>query len=172
MDDSIFTSKDVAPEDEKPAIGVTNILSPDRIVFLERANKIDSLTCLAQRLASAPQVKNAPELLAEILKREKLMSTAIGHGLAIPHVCIASVSDLVMAVGISRNAITDFQLIDDSPVHFVIMIAAAANQHSYYLRTLSHFSARLKDTALRSALLDAQTPSEAFGLLVSAFTVA
>ena len=95
------------------------------------------------------------------------MSTAIGRGIAIPHVRLASVTDLVMAVGICRNDIIDFQSIDDTPVRLLFMIAAAYNQHSYYLQTLSFFSSRLKSVSLRENLLAAETPLDAYNLLLS-----
>jgi PTS system nitrogen regulatory IIA component len=148
------------------AIQIENIVSPDRIIFLDYASKRDALQALADNLANAPQVKNRQELIQEILKRENLMSTAIGRGIAIPHVRLASVTDLVVSVGISREDICDFQALDDEPVRLLFMIAAAYNQHAYYLQTLSFFSARLKNRELRLSLLDAGTPQEAYNLLL------
>ena len=66
-------------------IQVKNILSPDRIIFLNHSTKHDALVELASNLSTAPQVKYSDELAVEILKREELMSTAIGRGIAIPH---------------------------------------------------------------------------------------
>lgn len=146
-------------------VQVKNILSPDRIVFLSHSTKHDALLALADVLGTAPQVKNRQELAVEILKREDLMSTAIGRGIAIPHVRLSSVTDLVMAVGISKVDIIDFQTIDDAPVRLLIMIAAAYNQHAYYLQTLSFFSSKLKNRELRDALLGAQTVADAYMLL-------
>lgn len=148
-------------------VQVPNILSPDRIVFLNHSTRHDALIELSQVLASAPQIKNRQELTTEILKREELMSTAIGRGIAIPHVRLSSVTDLVMAVGLCRNDIIDFQPIDDVPVRLLFMIAAAYNQHAYYLQTLSFFSTKLKNPALREGLLGADTPLAAYNLLVS-----
>ena len=65
------------------AVQVKNILSPDRVVFITQSAKRDALTELANVLANAPQVKRGDELLSEILKREELMSTAVGRGIAI-----------------------------------------------------------------------------------------
>lgn len=158
------SSKPSAPPN---LVQIRNILSPDRIVFLSHSTKQDALVALAETLGTAPQVKNSQELTAEILKREELMSTAIGRGIAIPHVRLASVTDLVMAVGISRTDIIDFQAIDDTPVRLLFMIAAAYNQHSYYLQTLSFFSSRLKSQELRDSLLEAETPLDAYNLLLS-----
>ncbi|ULQ59673.1 PTS sugar transporter subunit IIA [Brucepastera parasyntrophica] len=147
-------------------IHVQNILSPDRIVMLNHSTRHDALVSLSETLGTAPQIKNRHELTAEILKREELMSTAIGRGIAIPHVRLSSVTDLVMAVGICRNDIIDFQTIDDVPVRLIFMIAAAYNQHSYYLQTLSYFSKKLKNSDLRDSLLNAQTPLDAYNLLI------
>jgi PTS system nitrogen regulatory IIA component len=147
-------------------VQVKNILSPDRIIFLNHSTKHDALLELANNLSTAPQVKYSQELAVEILKREELMSTAIGRGIAIPHVRLSSVTDLVMSVGISKADIIDFQTIDDTPVRLLFMIAAAYNQHSYYLQTLSFFSSKLKSRELREALLAVNTPLEAYNLLV------
>jgi PTS system nitrogen regulatory IIA component len=72
----------------------------------------------------------------------------------------------VVSVGISRTDIVDFQALDDEPVRLLFMIAAAYNQHAYYLQTLSFFSARLKNRELRDALLAATTPENVYALLV------
>ena len=148
-------------------VQMKNILSPDRVVFINQSSKRDALVELSNVLATAPQVKNGSELLSEILKREELMSTGIGRGIAIPHVRLSSVTDLVVAVGVCKSNIEDFQTIDDVPVNILIMIAAAYNQHSYYLKTLSHFSSKLKNTELRDAITKASTPREVYDLIVN-----
>ncbi|MDR2535061.1 MAG: PTS sugar transporter subunit IIA [Treponema sp.] len=150
------------------AVQIDALISPDRILFLEYSTKRDALLALADNLAKAPQVKNRNELFAEILKREELMSTAIGRGIAIPHVRLSSVTDLVVAVGISKKDIIDFQVLDDEPVRLLFMIAAAYNQHAYYLQTLSFFSARLKNQELRNALVNAENPQSVYTLLLGA----
>jgi nitrogen PTS system EIIA component len=148
-------------------VQIQNILSPDRILFLNYSKKRDALVALAENLASAPQIKSRQELVAEILRREELMSTAIGRGIAIPHVRLSSVTDLVVSVGVSQSDIIDFQSLDDVPVRLLFMIAAAYNQHAYYLQTLSFFSSKLKNNELRSSLMAAKTPQEVYSLLVS-----
>ena len=158
-------SSNIKKEENNPEVIVKNILSPDRIVFINHTTKRDALVELANNLSTAPQVKYSDELVTEILKREELMSTAIGRGIAIPHVRLSSVTDLVMSVGICKKDRIDYQSIDEIPVRILIMIAAAYNQHTYYLQTLSFFSSKLKEKALRDKLLDASTPEEAYALL-------
>jgi PTS system nitrogen regulatory IIA component len=95
------------------------------------------------------------------------MTTAIGRGIAIPHVRLASVTDLVVSVGVSQTDIIDFQTLDDEPVRLVLMIAASYNQHAYYLQTLSFFSARLKNQDFRADILSAASPLEVYKLLTA-----
>ena len=149
-------------------VQVKNILAPNRVIFISQTSRHDALVELATALSSAPQVKRSDELVSEILKREELMSTAIGRGIAIPHVRLSSVTDLVMAVGVCKTPVTDFQPIDDMPVSLLFMIAAAYNQHSYYLQTLSYFSAKLKKKELRDSLLNAATTDDVYKLLIEA----
>jgi len=148
-------------------IHLETILSPDRILFLNYSSKRDALIALSDNISTAPQIKNHQELTQEILKREELMSTAIGRGIAIPHIRLSSITDLVVSVGISRTDILDFQALDDEPVRLLFMIAAAYNQHAYYLQTLSFFNSRLKNRELRSALLVSNTAAEVYAILTA-----
>ena len=147
-------------------VQIKNFLSPDRVIFVKNSSKRDAIIELADVLAVAPQVKNKEELVTEILKREDLMSTAVGRGIAIPHVRLSSVTDLVMAVGICKKNIEDYQTVDNEPVNLLIMIAAAYNQHTYYLKTISYLTAKLKNQTLRDTLKSAATPREAYDALV------
>lgn len=163
VDERLASSKTSVSKQHK--IVTENFLSPDRVVLLDYASKHDVLVMMSEVLAKAPQVKNSAELLDAILKREALMSTAVGRGIAIPHVRLSSVTDLVMAVGISKRDILDFDALDGNPVRLVFMIAAANNQHDYYLQTISHFSAKLRNEELKSSLLNSTDPAEVYALL-------
>ena len=147
-------------------IHLENIISPDRIIFLNFSAKRDALLALADNISTAPQVKNRQEVAQEILRREELMSTAIGRGIAIPHIRLSSITDLVVSVGINQTDIIDFQALDDDPVRLLFMIAAATNQHAYYLQTLSFFSSRLKNQKLKNSLLNSANAREAYQVLI------
>ena len=128
-------------------IQIKNILSPDRITFINQSSKHDALVQLSDVLATAPQVKNASELTTEILKREELMSTAIGRGIAIPHVRLSSVTDLVMAVGVCKKPIADFQTLDDQPVNlfadfnafFILLVSEPSLYLALGVKFRAHF---------------------------------
>jgi PTS system nitrogen regulatory IIA component len=162
-DDDKFSQNTLTPK--VSSIQPETIISPHRILFLDKMEKKEALVTLAEKLADAPQIKNRQELITEILKREELMSTAIGYGIAIPHVRLSSITDLVVSIGISKTDIPGFNPLDDEPVRLIFMIAAAYNQHAYYLHTLSWFCSHLKNKELRTSLLQAITPQEVYTIL-------
>ncbi|MDR1325818.1 MAG: PTS sugar transporter subunit IIA [Treponema sp.] len=154
------------PQQGPSVVQLETIVSPDRILFLNNLSRDDALLTMVDKLSQLPQVKNAQELAKELFKREELMSTAIGRGIAIPHARLSSVTDLVVSIGISRTDIVDFKPLDDEPVRFILMIAAAYKQRDYYLQTISFFSARFKNPAFRAELLAAQDAQAAYELLL------
>lgn len=144
---------------------IDDFLSPKRIIFFDEKDKDSCMKELGNLLSRSKEVGNPVELMEEIEKREALMSTAIGKGIAIPHVRLSSVSNLVVAIGISREGIKDYIGLDGEPVHTMIMIAAALEQHEYYLRVISYFSAKLALDGLEEKLINAKSEKEVFSIL-------
>jgi PTS system nitrogen regulatory IIA component len=141
---------------------IANVLSSDRIVLMDETRKEPALMRTIDALARSPLVKDRKELTRAIFEREKLMSTGIGFGVGVPHVRLASVSDLAMAVGVSSEAIADYESLDGEPVRIICMVAAGLNQHAEYIRTLAAVSAKLKDPAVRGSVLSASTKAHVF----------
>jgi len=142
------------------------ILSPDRVVFLEGSKKENALKTLCAVLATSPMVPNEEELEAAIFRREELMSTGIGFGIGVPHVRLPSVGDLVLALGIAREPLTDYSSLDEVPVQIVCMVAAGGTQHPHYIRALSAISSRLKEDAVRNSLIAAADAGTAYKLFI------
>jgi nitrogen PTS system EIIA component len=140
------------------------ILSADRVLFLEQEDKPGALKTLCAALAATPQVHNGKELEEAIFRREELMSTGIGFGVGVPHVRLASVEDLVLALGIARQPIADYASLDKVPVQIICMVAAGSSQHPQYIRALSAISSRLKEEGLREALITAPHAAAAYQL--------
>jgi PTS system nitrogen regulatory IIA component len=132
-----------------------HVLTPQRVLVLDSATKIEALRALADCLGAVPQVQDRDALIRGILYREELMSTGIGMGIAVPHVRLASVTAPVMSAGICRPPIADYESLDGVPVRLIFMIAAGQYQHTEYLRLLSSLSLRLKSEKLRDALVTA-----------------
>jgi len=137
----------------------SGILTSDRVVIIEKADKETVLRRLVDLLAQSPLVRNREKLLEGILAREELMSTGIGFGVGVPHVRIDSVSDLVMAVAVCKKPIIDYSSLDNKPVQIVCMLAARSDQHAKYIRTLAAVSNCLKDPEVRRAIIESDDPS-------------
>ncbi|RKY62438.1 MAG: PTS sugar transporter subunit IIA [Candidatus Latescibacterota bacterium] len=143
-----------------------DLISPERVVWLSSDTKEGVLRELVDVLSTAPQVQDREALLKAILEREGIMSTGVGLGIAVPHAKIDSVSDFVVAIGISRQGV-DFDALDDRPVHIVVMIAGPAGQQDRYIRILARVVLTLKDPKVRETILKAQTPQEVIQALSS-----
>ena len=146
-------------------ITVRSVLSPERSLHLSCRTKDATLTALIDSIVEAPEVEDADELRQHIYQRESLMSTAIGCGVGVPHVRIASVRAPVMAVGINDKPLPDYMALDETPVRIICMIAAHNDQHAEYLKLLAAISTRLHDCEVRDALLQSTTPKSIHAIL-------
>lgn len=153
-----------SPFPERGLLG--RILSLDRVVFLDTSSKDAALKTLCAVIETSPLVHSCSELEQAVFRREELMSTGIGFGVGVPHVRLASVDDLVMALGIARSPLADYSSLDDVPVQIVCMVAAGGTQHPQYIRALSAISSRLKDASIRQAIVAASDAAAAYELFV------
>lgn len=149
-----------------PGIRFREIVNRERIVILREKDKKGVLLELIDCLAAAEEITDREELTRAIFRREELMSTGIGLGIAVPHVRLESVKGLVMAIGISRAGIRDYESLDGSPVQIVCMIATGRYEHAQYLRALAEISRRLRDRDFRDRLLAAPDSETIFTLLI------
>ena len=142
-----------------------DVLSREHVTFLESTTKEAALTELAECLQEADEIEDADDLAKEIFIREELMSTGIGFNVAVPHVRLDTIRELVMAVGICRHAILDYASLDEQPVYIICMIAARHDQHAQYLKTLGMVSHLLKPAEFRQALREAESTDAVYELL-------
>lgn len=134
------------------AINFQSMLSPQRIINLKGHTKEEVLKEMVGILGTSENVKDAPSLLKAILDREKIVSTGIGIGIAVPHVKISNVSDFVVAIGRSHQGV-EFDALDGQPVHIIVMIAASDKQASDYLKVMAKFMLALKQKEFRREIL-------------------
>jgi len=137
---------------------LAKLISPERVKQLTGSTKAEVLDELIPLLVGAPEVKDADALRRAIFEREKIMSTGIGQGLAIPHARLDSVTNFVGALGLSRAGIP-FDAFDDQPVHIVVMIAGPP-RHREYLPILAQVTLTLKQEWNRRKLLEITTGDE------------
>ena len=104
------------------------------------------------------------DLLAEILERERLGSTGIGEGVAIPHIHKVGIESIHIAMMTAKSGV-DFDAIDDKPCRIFLMVAAPDSDRQGYLRLLSEVSRLLRREHVRNAILSAATPADLLNII-------
>lgn len=133
------------------------LLSPDSLVLdLAPADADASLAGVAARLAGHPDMLEFPRFVADLQARERLTSTALGHGIAIPHARTTSVREIVMAAGRSREGVW-FESSQQN-IHLIFVIGVPPHMVREYLGVLSQLTRRLKEAGVREALMEAASP--------------
>jgi len=140
-------------------------ISVDRIKFLEAGSKKEALEEMAELISSSPVIEDEQDFLEKIFEREKILSTGIGLGIAVPHVKINSVKDFVVAIGVSKKGIP-FDAIDGSPVNIIVMIGASERQKDDYVKVLAQVVLILKNDRTRANILKANSPQEIYDIFV------
>ncbi|MFH1018093.1 MAG: PTS sugar transporter subunit IIA [Pseudomonadota bacterium] len=126
--------------------------------------KEEALRVMSEGIAKAVPEVDAKDLFATIMEREKLCSTGIGSGIAIPHAKIPKLAAHVMAMGRSRAGI-DFGSIDKKPVHLIFMIVGPTASNENHLKALARISKFLHDTNFRDRLLTADSAKKIYDII-------
>lgn len=129
------------------------LLKEALLVDLLARDKRSALTELATPLAVSVGL-TAAELAAILMNRERLGSTGIGNGIAIPHGKIEGLSAPLMGFGRSRSGVP-FEAIDGRPVYLFFVLLTPANAAGMHLTLLARLSRMLKGPTLRERLLAA-----------------
>jgi PTS system nitrogen regulatory IIA component len=115
---------------------------------------------LSAQLASV----NPEQILSVLLEREKLGSTAIGEGVAIPHGKLPGISQVHGLFARSSEGV-NFDSIDGGPTHLFFLLVAPENSAGDHLKALARISRLLKDSEFRSRLMKAKSKEEIFGTI-------
>lgn len=138
----------------------------EKMVFFLHAH--DRNEALAELIDLAWQQKKIPEkepFLKAILEREKIVSTGIGMGVAIPHAKMTSLNEFFIAIGIQKGSGLDWDAIDQSPVRIIFMIGGPDNRQTEYLNILSLLTLVIRNEQLRKRLLLLPTSKDVANLL-------
>ncbi len=145
---------------------ITELLSADMVVPEVGGNtKPQVLRELARPLASKYRDLDLNVITAVLAERERLGSTAIGDGIAIPHGKMPGVMQIVGTFGRHRNGV-DFESLDGKPTHLFFVLIAPEDSTSQHLKALARVSRLFKDASFRERLLIAKDAEELFQLIV------
>ncbi len=139
---------------------IHDLLTPETVqVGLPGESKDDVLNYLIDSLDGRPAVRDVDDVRKAIFDRERIMSTGVGKGLALPHAKTAAVSESIAAFAVTRHPI-DFGSIDDQPVRLVFLLVGTESAKSEHIKILSRISRLMNRDPFRSRLLSATRPDE------------
>ena len=144
---------------------LADLLNEDLIkIPLQKKDKDEVIAELIDLLVASGKIKNKETVYKAVMEREKVMSTGVGDGVAIPHGKADGVDDVVAAFGISKEEI-DFLSIDEKPVHLVFLLVASPEATGPHLKALSRVSRLLNKKEFRSKLLNANSSFEVMEMI-------
>ena len=140
---------------------ITDFLSPETIVpALASRDKNAALEEMAGYLGSTHRLDKG-KVLKVLLDRERISTTAIGEGVAIPHGKLSGV-DRVLGVFARSPEGIDFASLDGAPTHLFFVLVAPENAAADHLKALARISRLLKDEAFRRRLMAGQSSQELY----------
>jgi len=147
---------------------LSDLLNPKAVSSdLRATTKRDAVAELVELLESAHGLKSQGEILDRVLRREAMMSTGIGNGVAIPHGKARAVDRMLAACAVSRPGV-DFESADGERAHIFILLVSPETVGATHVKVLANISRLLKEESVRQALRDAETPAELLAALKAA----
>jgi len=140
-------------------VRITDYITEDLIdLNLAASNKQEALEALSTLISKSSNIGDKKESVHKaLLEREKLGSTGIGKGVAIPHAKTDEVKQLTIAFGRSTNKV-DFKSIDNEGVSIFFVFASPNKESQIYLKVLARISRLIREDEFRKELLACKSP--------------
>ncbi len=145
-------------------MALADLLQQDAIIPALKANSKKQL--LQELAAKASKLTGLPEreIFDVILQRERLGSTGVGNGIAIPHGKLTSVKSII-GIFARLEAPVDFEALDDQPVDLVFLLLAPEGAGADHLKALSRIARVLRDQDLVAKLRATASASAIYAFL-------
>jgi PTS system nitrogen regulatory IIA component len=147
---------------------IVDIITPERVIHeLTADNKSDLLRELAAHLVQCdPNLSeaDAPRVVEVLLERERLASTGISDGVAIPHGKLMGLPGISSVIGIKHDGL-DFGAIDNQLSRIFVVLLAPENSAGMHLKALARISQLLKDPQFRDQVLEAPDAGEVYRVI-------
>ncbi len=137
----------------------------ESVMTIEVKNKLEALDQLIDRAAELTGL-NRDLIFRLTWKREQMMTTGVGFGLAMPHIRINDIAHPVVIVGVCKTPIEEYDRMDDQPIRVIVFTIAPDEDQNAYLTLLSSISRKLRNTALVDEIAGlADTPEKILDVL-------
>lgn len=142
-------------------------LNPELVCFVNEVDRDKTIQELVALLAKKGHLTNEFEFYQAVIDREKIVSTGVGMGVAIPHAKFENCEHFFIVIGIHSGKGVEWKALDGSLVNLVFLIGGPANQQKKYLKILSHLTTLIKNEKLREKVLKSKDPHEVINLFKS-----
>lgn len=146
---------------------LASLLTPDQVLLDMHAEEhIPAIEELVDHLVEIGRLKQdlRDEVVTSLRDREEQVSTGIGYGVAIPHAFSENLEEVVAVFGRSKAGI-DFEALDNSPVHFVILFIVPKKDYHLHLQTLAAIAKMFTNCEVRRQLSEAECRTEILDIL-------
>lgn len=144
---------------------IVDLLNPAAIAEdLKAVGKKEVLAELTEALLKAERGLNQNGVVNVLLERERLGSTGIGEGVAIPHGKLKDIDNLLLAFGRSSAGV-DFDSMDGKPAHLFFLLIAPEESVGVHLKMLARISKLLKNPIVRNRLLEASRSEDIYNII-------
>ncbi|MBN2527777.1 MAG: PTS sugar transporter subunit IIA [Deltaproteobacteria bacterium] len=145
---------------------IKEFLLPEAVTSdLESSGKLDVLSELGKLLSGVCKGASEADIVAALVERERLATTGIGDGVAIPHAKSDKLTEIRGALGISRTGIP-FDAVDGKPVHIFVALLAPQGVASEHLKALARISRLVREPDFRNRLMTTQSARELYQAIV------
>ena len=152
--------RDVAAGGGRSGINLEDYLSPSHaVVPLFSRTREGIVGELVDALFKSGKISDREKVLAEVMEREKTLSTGMEKGIAIPHARTDGVKGMALAVGLCPEG-ADFLSLDGEPSKLIFLIVSSSEDRGPHLQLLAALAKRMREEDRRSGALAAKTPKE------------
>ncbi|CCG96065.1 putative sugar-specific enzyme PTS IIA-like nitrogen-regulatory protein PtsN [Marinobacter nauticus ATCC 49840] len=143
----------------EPSLTIDNILAPElTLCKVPASSKKRVLEFIAERIHFQDEILSDTQIFNNLVSRERLGSTGIGEGIAIPH-CRLEGLDRVIGVLMTLEEPVDFDAIDNQPVDLVFALIVPKEATSEHLELLSQLAERFNDSTFCARLRQSEDPA-------------
>ncbi len=144
---------------------IVDLLNPAAIVSsLQASDKKTALEELTDAIVGVEKGLDRQEVISVLQERERLGSTGIGEGVAIPHGKLKAIDKLLISFGRSEAGV-EFDSMDGKPAQLFFLLLAPEESVGVHLKTLARISKLLKSPVVRRRLLDAGSGADIFRVI-------
>ncbi len=136
---------------------IADYMSIDLVAFLNVNTRDEALEQLVDLIFKIGKLKDKDLFYRAIIEREKVVSTGIGMGVAIPHAKLPAYNQFFIAIGVLQRPV-DWKALDGGPVRLIFMIGGPDDKQTEYLQILSHLTQTIKDEEVRKEILNSNKP--------------